>query len=253
MDRQQKSEILQTDLQTKRFGGIELSKPVILKSNKYGINLILDNDMKFEELLTHIIKKFKESEGFFKNAKMAISFEGRDLTQEEEFRIVEAITENSSVNIICILDNDQLKEELVRQKMEHFEEEQAGKTGEFYKGTLRSGQVLDCESSIVIIGDVNPGAKVISKGNIIILGALKGNAYAGANGNEQSFVAALEMDPVQVKIGDVIGRSADKVVEKKRGRKAFQSQLNSFDPQIAIVKDKNIYIEPITKGLLNSI
>ena len=86
-----------------------MQQPVVLKSNKYGINLILNDHMEFKELLQCIIDKFKESEGFFKNAKMAISFEGRKLTQEEEFEIVEAITENSSVQIICILDNDQLK------------------------------------------------------------------------------------------------------------------------------------------------
>lgn len=227
-----------------------MQQPVVLKSNKYGINLILNDDMEFKELLQCIIDKFKESESFFKNAKMAISFEGRKLTQEEEFQIVEAITENSSVQIICILDNDQLKEELVRQKIEQFEEEQAGKTGEFYKGTLRSGQVLDCETSVVVIGDVNPGAKVISKGNIVILGALKGNAYAGANGNEQAFVAALDMDPVQIKIGDVIGRSADKTVNDRKKKK---QHIEPVEPQVAIVKDGNIYIEPITKGLLNSI
>lgn len=227
-----------------------MQQPVVLKSNKYGINLILSDDMEFKELLQCIVDKFKESEGFFKNAKMAISFEGRTLTQEEEFQIVEAITENSSVNIICILDNDQLKEELVHQKIDQFEEEQAGKTGEFYKGTLRSGQVLDCETSVVVIGDVNPGAKVISKGNIVILGALKGNAYAGANGNELAFVAALDMDPVQIKIGDVIGRSADKTSTDKKKKK---QQTPPAEPQVAIVKDGNIYIEPITKGLLNSI
>ncbi|NLK77257.1 MAG: septum site-determining protein MinC [Clostridiales bacterium] len=227
-----------------------MQQPVVLKSNKYGINLILNDHMEFKELLQCIIDKFKESEGFFKNAKMAISFEGRKLTQEEEFEIVEAITENSSVQIICILDNDQLKEELVRQKIEQFEEEQAGRTGEFYKGTLRSGQVLDCETSVVVIGDVNPGAKVISKGNIVILGALKGNAYAGANGNMQAFVAALDMDPVQIKIGDVIGRSADKTAKDRKKKK---QPVEPVEPQVAIVKDGNIYIEPITKGLLNSI
>ena len=58
------------------------------------------------------------------------------------------------------------------------------------------------------------------------------------------------MDPIQVKIGDVIGRSADKVKStKKRGRK----QPVLIEPQVAIVKDGNIYIEPITKGLLNNI
>lgn len=181
---------------------------------------------------------------------MAISFEGRRLTQEEEFRIVDTITSNTSVNIICILDNDALREELVRQKVERFEEEQAGRTGEFYRGTLRSGQVLDCESSIIILGDVNPGAKIISKGSIVVLGALKGTAYAGANGNEQSFVAALEMDPLQIKIGEIIARSADKSPAPKR---RLRKEKVTVEPQVAIVKDGNIYIEPITKGLLNNI
>ncbi len=227
-----------------------MSKPVVLKSNKHGINIILDKDMEFEELLGCIIEKFKESDHFFRDAKVGVSFEGRKLTQEEEFRIVDSITEHTSLNIVCILDNDVWKEDLIRRQIEHFEEEQAGKAGEFYKGTLRSGQFLDCETSIVILGDVNPGAKVISKGNIVILGALKGIAYAGSNGNEKSFVAALEMDPIQVKIGDVIGRSADKTAtEKKKGKK----QQEVAEPQIAIVKEGNIYIEPITKGLLNNI
>lgn len=44
---------------------------------------------------------------------------------------------------------------------------------QFYRGTLRSGQVISSESSVTIIGDVNPGAKIISQGNIVILGALK--------------------------------------------------------------------------------
>ena len=52
----------------------------------------------------------------------------------------------------------------------------------FYKGNLRSGQVLESYSNITLIGDVNPGAKIISHGSIVILGSLKGNACAGAAG-----------------------------------------------------------------------
>ena len=194
-----------------------MSTPVVLKSNRYGINLILDSEMDFEELLDCIAKRFQESAGFFKDARLAISFEGRELAQEEEFRIVETITGNSSIDIICILDNDILREEMVRQKIEQFEEEQSGRNGEFYRGTLRSGQVLDCESSIVILGDINPGAKI--------------------------------------RIGDVIARSADKTAADRTllGRKRGKKKPEAAEPQVAIVKDGNIYIEPITKGLLNSI
>ena len=133
-------------------------------------------------------------------------------------------------------------------KIDDYYQNVAGNTGEFYKGTLRSGQVLKCDTSIVIIGDVNPGARIVARGNIVILGSLKGNAYAGAAGDESCFVTALDMDPVQVKIGNVIGRSAD------RGPwEAIRNRKRALDPQIALVSDGNIMIEPITKGLLNKI
>lgn len=227
-----------------------MSQPVILKSNRYGINLVLDDKIPFQELVAAIVEKFKESEKFFKNADMAISFEGRELSNEEEYGIIEAITKYTNVRILCILDNDKMKEQMVKKEIEDFFEQQSGNTGQFYKGTLRSGQVMESASSLVIIGDVNPGAKVIASGNIVVLGELKGTAFAGVNGNEHSFVAALHMDPMQIRIADAIGRSADKGAWSFRAGKKKEP---SPEPQVARVVDGNISIEPITKGLLNNI
>ena len=229
-----------------------MSETVILKSNKYGINLILDGEISFDRLLDDIRTKFEDAERFFKGSKMALSFEGRKLTQEEELKIVETITNCSSLSIICIVENDEIKERMLKEIIDKQEQENAVQTGQFYKGTLRSGQMLECETSVIILGDVNPGAKVISRGNIVILGALKGNAYAGAGGNSMAFVAALYMDPVQIKIGDIIGRSADKA-PWIGGKKKKKTEPVAMEPQVAIVKDENIYIEPITKGLLNNL
>ena len=120
-----------------------------------------------------------------------------------------------------------------------------------YRGTLRSGQVITSESSVTIIGDVNPGAKIIAQGNIVILGALKGNVHAGCTGDRSCFVFALDMQPIQIQIGDLIAKSPDEPQPKHRGRrkeKPVQEQA-----QIAIAKDGYIYIEPITKNILNSI
>ena len=64
-----------------------MSQSVMIKSNKYGINLVLDPNIPFVELLKDVIEKFKASEKFFKNAELAISFEGRKLSEEEENRI----------------------------------------------------------------------------------------------------------------------------------------------------------------------
>lgn len=220
-----------------------MSQPVILKSNPHGINLILDKNLPFEELKQEILKKFKESDKFFKNARIGLSFEGRDLSQSEECEILDLISTNTSIEIVCIIDRDELKDAFYADKIKEFDEMQSGRTGEFYKGTLRSGQVLECETSLIVLGDVNPGAKVIAKGNIVVLGSLKGNAYAGAAGDENTFVAALDMDPVQIKIGNVIGRSAD-----KGPLFAIKNRKKVMEPQMAVVSEDAILIEPITKG-----
>ena len=174
-----------------------MSQAVVIKSNKYGINLVLDKTMPFRELLVAIKEKFLESEKFFKDAKMAISFEGRELTQEEEYQIIETITENTSISIICIVDN---------------------------------------VSSVVIVGDVNPGAKIISQGNIVVLGALKGNAYAGAAGDSNCFIVALEMDPIQIQIGDILAKSPDHKKMKPRRLRRKEKTPVTPEAQIAVAK-----------------
>lgn len=232
-----------------------MSQTVMIKSNKYGINLILDPDISFTELLSAVIKKFEESEKFFENAKLAIAFEGRTLTSEQELRIVDAITEHTSIQILCIVDNDKAHAEKMKQQVEEYyaaiEEQYAADMGgqsEFYKGTLRSGQTLESEGSITVIGDVNPGAKVVAGGNIVILGALKGNAHAGAFGDQSCFIFALDMNPIQVQIGELIAKSPDK--QKGRRRLVKREKETATESQIAFAKDGCIYMETVTKKIL---
>lgn len=232
-----------------------MSQSVMIKSNKYGINLVLDSKLPFQELLSDVIEKFKASEKFFENAKLAISFEGRKLSEEEEERIIEAITSNTTIQILCIVQNGSEQEAIMKQQIEYYQaiqqqyENANSGTGDFYRGTLRSGQVIESESSITIIGDVNPGAKVISQGNIVILGALKGNAHAGCAGNCNCFIFALDMNPIQLQIGDLIAKSPDK--EKTKRHLLRREKVQAVESQIAVARDGYIYIEPVTKENLN--
>lgn len=227
------------------------SQLVVIKSSKNGINLILDDKIPFEQLLEEIQKKFIESARFFQNAQIAISFEGRELSQEQQFEIIELVQQCTTIQILCIIDHDELMDEVIQRRIGVYQEEHSPQTGHFYKGTLRSGQQLESQTSLVVLGDVNPGAKIIAKGNIVVLGALKGNAYAGADGDSDCFVAALEMDPVQIRIGDYIGRSADKKETAKGFRR--KAKTETTEPQIATVYQQQILIEPISSGLLKNI
>ena len=217
---------------------------VVIKGNKYGIILILNDQIPFEQLKEEIIQKFKDSANFFGSARMALSIEGRKLSTSEENELLDIINSNTSLSIICIMDNDKEREESFRKLVEPAPEpvtDTVGQSGQFYKGTLRSGQVLECQTSVVILGNVNNGAKIISTGNIIVLGALKGTAYAGVAGNPNAFVVALEMDPIQIRINDIIARSEDK---KKNVEKTAK---------IAYISEESICIDTITKDIIKYI
>ena len=218
---------------------------VIIKSNKYGLIVILDDKLPFEELLMDIADKFEEAANFFKNAKMALSFRGRILTKLQEKQVVETIVNHSGIHILCIVDEVKEHEEYYRQAVELATEQQEAQEGMFHKGTLRAGQVLETEYSVVILGDVNPGANVVSKGNIVVLGSCRGNVYAGASGDRDCVVAALIMKPIQVRIADKIARSAI--------TKRVDTGEYSIDPKIAYVKDNHIYVKPISQDTLSDI
>ena len=79
---------------------------VILKSNAYGLILILDPDLPYEELRLAVAGKFRDAARFFRNAQMALTFRGRKLSAEEEIDLITVIMNNSSIDIVCLVDED---------------------------------------------------------------------------------------------------------------------------------------------------
>jgi septum site-determining protein MinC len=225
-----------------------LKNSVVLKSFPNGIVLHLDPEMPFETLIIDIADKFHESSSFFKDARMALSIKGRILTDEEEKQILDAISDNSRLQIICLVgEDDATNQNFVKalQQTDFSGSPGAGDEGQFYKGTLKNGQILETESSIVILGDVYPGSAIISAKDIIVLGGLFGEAYAGGNGDHHHYVAALEMSPERLKIGDF------KYKQKEKTSK--WSIKPKVQPKIAYVKDEKVIMDSLTKELLSEL
>lgn len=212
---------------------------VVIKGNKSGMSVYLDPSVPFQEILADIEKKFRESAKFWGSVQMALALEGRSLTPDEEYQIVNAIMGSSQVEILCLIDQngEQIRrcEKALNEKLM----ELSAQTGQFYKGDLKRGDSLESEASIVIIGDVNHGARVTAKGNIIILGELKGSVFAGAAGNTQAVVVALDMAPAQIRIADQISRNGEKTKRLGRG------------PMIASIENGAIYTKVIKKNWLS--
>lgn len=225
-----------------------MKNSVIIKSFPSGIVLHIDPDMPFDTLIIDIADKFHESSDFFKDAKMALSIKGRKLTDQEEHQILDAIAQNSDLRIICLVgEDDATNQNFVRalQQTDFSGDEGAGNEGQFYRGTLKNGQILETESSIVILGDVYPGSAIISARDIIVLGGLFGEAYAGGNGNKGHYVAALEMSPEKLKIGDFKYKS-----KEKNSKWSIKPKVQ---PKIAYVKDDKVIMDSLTKELLSEL
>ena len=243
-----------------------MSQPIVMKGNKYGITIRFDETTPFEELRALLKEKLVQSSDFFQDARMALAFEGRHLTEMEEEEVLDLIETYSKLKIICILDHSEntakrfaaalalAKQQIAAVKMEQKQEKPIrkeirntkpydllteddsppGKPGQFYRGTLRSGQILESERSIVIVGNVNPGGKVIARGNIVVLGALKGSAFAGCDGKRDAFIAALNMVPTQLRIHEHILNPGDRF-----------SEMPLEGPRIAMIRGNRIQMDLI--------
>lgn len=106
--------------------------------------------------------------------------------------------------------------------------------------TLRSGQVIQHQAAVVVLGDVNPGAEIIAAGDVIVFGALRGVVHAGATGDENRVVCALELAPTQLRIGGYIARPPD----EKRKQRRFAFGRKHLQPEVARVQNNAIVVEP---------
>ncbi len=216
----------------------------VIKSFPNGINLILKADVAFELLLQEIGEKFEKSRPFFGNASVALSFEGRELSSEEEAEIVNVIHKNSDIDVVCIMAKDSKTDlAFVKALQKVARQIPEGEEGYFFKGSLVDDNEIDMEQSVVILGDVAEGCVVKSTGSIIVLGGLYGKAYAGTEGNVRTFVAALEMSPEKIKIGDF------KYINNKK-KSVFGGKSKA---QIAYVQDNKIILDKFTKEILASL
>ena len=203
-----------------------------MKKNCVSINLKkdkiiikLNEDIKQEELVECLKKKLPELKKLYKDEKTPINVTGKVLKNKEIEEIRNIIKEKIDVEI----EFDSPKTLGLHGIKKTFEKEIAISETKFHRGSLRSGQKLESEGSIVIIGDVNSGAEVMASDNIIVLGSLRGLAHAGAKGNKQAFISASNLDTVQVRIANIV-----KEIDKEEENPQKQVYISIKDDKIII-------------------
>lgn len=221
-----------------------MNQYVIMKSFQNGISIHMDAEASFDDILFEIADKFTNARAFFKDVKVALSIEGRILSTEEEKQVIQTITKNSDVQIICLIGKNEESGKGIIKALKRVENEKEEYNGRFHRGSLHAGQTLETEGSVVVIGNVEKGASVIASKDVIIIGALLGEVHAGVARGDNHFVCALKFDPEKCRIGDFR--------YSKSKEKGLFSNKNKFVPQIAYVENNKIQLDNITKELLEN-
>lgn len=152
------------------------------------------------EIIEVLKRKLPELKRLYKDEKTPITVTGKILKNKEIDEIQGLIKSKIDVEI----DFDMPKSLGLASIKKTFEREIAISETKFHKGSLRSGKKMETEGSLVILGDVNSGAEVVASDNIVVLGALRGLAHAGAKGNKQAIIAAGLFDAVQIRIANIV-------------------------------------------------
>ncbi len=198
---------------------------VSINLRKNEILIKISDDAEQKEIIDNLKKKLFELKKMYKNEKTPIKVTGKILKNKEIDEIQELIKNNIDVEI----DFDMPKSLGLSSIKRTFNKEIAVSETKFHRGSLRSGQKMEAEGSLVILGDVNSGAEVMASDNIVVLGALRGLAHAGAKGNKQAIISAGLLDTVQIRIANVI-----KEIDRDEEPLHKQAYVSIIDNQIVI-------------------
>ncbi len=160
----------------------------------------IDDNATQEEIIKELTKKIKELKKMYKSEKTPIRVTGKILTNKELEEIKELIKKHIDVKISFDTPTTLGLHSITRS----YKKDVGTSETTFHKGSLRSGQKIEVESSIVVIGDVNSGAEVIAGDNIVVVGTLRGLAHAGAKGNKEAIIVASTLNAVQLRISNIV-------------------------------------------------
>lgn len=173
---------------------------VSINLKKDEIVIKIAEDAEQREIVSALIKKLPDLKKLYKDEKTPIKIVGKVLKNREIDEIQEVVKEKIDVDI----EFDMPKSLGLASITRTFKQEIDLSETQFHRGSLRSGQKLEAEGSLVILGDVNSGAEVIASDNIVVLGNLRGLAHAGAKGNKKAIISAGKLDTVQIRISNIV-------------------------------------------------
>ena len=236
---------------------------IAIKGTRNGLLLTLEPETPFSELLNALSHRLSEAPGFFRGASLSLDTRHRDLRISERTQLEELLanyqmsvtsleqtliakqhepeviaSDVASEPYIDVGSNPpiiaEIQSEQTQVQIDRLDPRDSDDTL-LLRRTIRSGQAIQHASNVVILGDVNPGAEIVARGDIIVWGVLRGMVHAGYPNNENAIVCSLVLAPVQLRIAHLLSRPPD----------GFQVQAR---PEFATIKNGQIVVEAWLNG-----
>ncbi|WP_163970129.1 septum site-determining protein MinC [Oceanobacillus halotolerans] len=181
----------------------EKKQAITIKGTRDGLTLLIDDTCSLEAIFKELDEKLGDTQptNDGKLVSVTVKLGHRYLNKEQKEQLHDIISQKNNLFVQSI-DSEVIQ----REEALAWKEDSEVKT---INRIIRSGQVLEITGDLLLIGDVNPGGKVVTTGNIYIMGNLLGIAHAGANGDKDAVIAASYMNPTQLRIADCISRAPD--------------------------------------------
>ncbi len=205
--------------------------------------LVTFGEGEWPDLQDALFHHIEERENFFGGAKVALDV-GNHILHAAEMGSLRDRLSDKGVTLWAVLSNSPTTEATAQvlglatrlstpkpdRVVRPIDANLPGEAAVLVQRTLRSGFRVAYQGHVMVIGDVNPGAEIIASGSVVVWGRLRGSVHAGAEGNNQALVCALDMNPTQLRIAEVIA--------------APSKRKNKPQPEVAKVKDGRVEVEP---------
>lgn len=219
---------------------------VQIKGLRDGLLVSLD-DASWEEQRVALLAQVDSQPSFFQGARLALDVASQVLRVNELVELRDQLSERG-ISLWAVISESPTTEKTAQllglatriskprpEENRKFSVEDLGEeTALFLSRTLRSGTRIEFSGHVVVFGDVNPGAEIIAEGNVIIWGRLRGMVHAGAKGNRNAVICALDLSPTQLRIAEevsaILGPREDPAPEIARINKDGKLQAEFWSP-----------------------
>lgn len=215
---------------------------VKIKGSKSGLQLSFAEDASYEVIRNDIQAKLASGSGFFLRGTL-VQIPRDVFTDNEREELQKLFHEHGLICRVLSPETERTHSAQVRKDVQQEAAtaavraqtaQQKAQEMVVINRTLRGGQEIRTKSSVMVCGNVNPGAQIIAGGSIDIRGTCRGLVHAGAWGDNTAFIIADHLVPTQIRISNLIARSPDKMEMADRAERAS-------------VKNGQIVIEPIER------